>query len=78
MEFLTEGDIVIWLIGQIVLGAAIWGAIRTDIKHIHLSIGELKESVEKGVQSAHKRIDLLYLNGGRINTVPPNPPRDDD
>jgi hypothetical protein len=48
-------DILIWLTGQLVVGAAIWGGIRTDIKNIHKRIDQTNESANH----AHVRIDNI-------------------
>jgi len=47
-------QLLIFVLGQIVVGAAIWGGIRADLKNIHASI--------KGV---HARIDRVEV---RVDT----------
>ena len=46
-------EIVTFIIGQIVVAAAIWGSIRSDIKNIHERMNELKRSIDQ----AHSRLD---------------------
>ncbi len=53
-------EIALFIIGQLVTGAAIWGGIRTDIKNMHALIGEYRSDVVR----AHKRIDDLYNGHG--------------
>lgn len=48
-------NIWMWIAGQIIAGAAIWGGIRADIKAMHIRI----EHTEKSVDEAHIRIDRL-------------------
>lgn len=48
-----ELEIISWIIGQIVVAAAIWGAIRADIKGIHDRLNDFKTSLD----SAHQRLD---------------------
>lgn len=49
-------DLLVWLAGQAVIAAAVWGAIRADIKGIHRRIDSLNESNTH----AHQRIDAIY------------------
>lgn len=48
-------ELLIWVIGQIVVGAAIYGGIRADIKSIHKDIDHL----DKSVADAHNRINRI-------------------
>jgi len=50
---------LLWVVGQIVVAAAIWGGIRSDIKSLHSKIA----GVEKMADKAHERIDDLYGMG---------------
>jgi hypothetical protein len=54
------GDINIWMwvAGQVIAGAAIWGGIRADIKGMHIRI----EHAEKSAVEAHSRIDRILEN----------------
>lgn len=53
MESLTTGQLVLWLVGQLITGAAIWGGIRADIKGINQRISRVEESADQ----AHERMD---------------------
>ena len=53
-----DNQIILWLFGQIVVGAAIWGGIRSDIRAMHHRI----ELSEKSVGEAHTRIDRILEN----------------
>lgn len=55
MEF-TVPQFVLFVIGQLVAAAAIWGGIRTDLRSIHQRI----ERVEKSIDDAHGRIDRHF------------------
>ena len=44
---------LLFIIGQIISAAAIWGAIRADIRNMHLRIDDIK----KATDDAHQRID---------------------
>lgn len=48
-------NVLLWLAGQVVVGAAIWGGIRSDIKSIHERITETKKATDQ----AHERIDRI-------------------
>ena len=54
-DFVSESQIIIWIIGQIVVGAAIYGGIRADIRGMHLRL----EHDEKSLSDAHERIDRI-------------------
>jgi len=51
-------DVLVWLFGQVVIAAAVFGGIRMDLKNIHRSIAKL----DNDVNDAHKRIDGILLN----------------
>lgn len=48
-----DSNVILWVFGQIVTGAAIWGAIRADIRNMHRRIDEIKQSADH----AHMRMD---------------------
>ena len=48
-----------WLAGQLIAGAAIWGGIRADIKSMHIRL----EHAEKSALDAHNRIDRMLERG---------------
>lgn len=48
-----ELELIMWLGGQLIVAAAIWGGIRSDIKNMHVTI----EALKKSVHDAHKRLD---------------------
>ena len=48
-----DNSIVIFLVGQLVTGAAIWGAIRADIRNMHARIDDIKARTDH----AHARMD---------------------
>ena len=50
---MMDNSIVLFLVGQLITGAAIWGAIRADIRNMHKRIDDVKLTAEK----AHQRID---------------------
>lgn len=54
-------NILLFLFGQLVTAAAIWGGIRVEIRNLHAKI----DGVQKGVDEAHQRIDrhLERLDG---------------
>ena len=52
--------LMLWIAGQFVTAAAIWGGIRADVKSLHERIAR----AELAADSAHKRIDDV-LNKGR-------------
>ena len=49
--------ILLWFAGQLIVAAAVWGAIRQDIKGIHKSVGILFDA-QKAVT---ERMDNLML-----------------
>lgn len=52
---MQDATILMWLAGQIIVGAAIWGGIRADIRSMHARL----EHAEKSMTEAHTRIDRL-------------------
>lgn len=57
---LTGAEMVLFLIGQLIVGAGIWGGIRADIRNMHDQIRAAKEVAEH----AHDRIDsIMGWNG---------------
>lgn len=57
-----ENNILLFLAGQLFTGAAIWGAIRADIRNMMVRMNDIKGSADH----AHKRIDDI-LNGHSHN-----------
>jgi hypothetical protein len=53
-------DVLLQIAGILVTGGAIYGAIRSDIRNIHESIKDSRESITR----AHDRIDNI-LTGAR-------------
>lgn len=53
---LTPTHMVIWLISQLVVAAAIWGGIRADLRAMHSRVKRVEDAVDK----AHGRIDHSY------------------
>lgn len=55
--------VLLWFAGQLIVGAAIWGAIRTDIKGIHRRLGDLHDEQKNQAE----RMDnlLLGIHGNR-------------
>lgn len=53
-------SIIVWIIGQIVVAAAIWGGIRADLRGLHERVKLAKESADK----AHERIDSILHETG--------------
>jgi hypothetical protein len=56
---IDNATIIIWIIGQIVAGASIYGGIRADISGMHKRL----EAAEKSNTEAHGRIDRLLERG---------------
>ena len=50
-------DILIWIVGQLFVGAALYGGIRVDIKNIHEKINRIDEHVS----DTNKRMDGILL-----------------
>jgi len=50
-------DIVIWVIGQLSLCAALYGGIRVDIKNIHQKISQ----TDNHVAAVNERVDKILL-----------------
>lgn len=69
MGILTEyGSLITWAVGQLVVAAAIWGGIKSDIRAIHMEIRtkheaslERQKLTEDSVNEAHSRIDKILL-----------------
>lgn len=61
----TGETIIAFIIGQLVVGAAIWGGIRAEIRNIH---GKVKDTAE-GLRYAHERIDSIMGNGWQHNDI---------
>ncbi len=55
----TGETIIMFIIGQIVVGAAIWGGIRAEIRNIH----ERVKAAAQRADYAHERIDSIMGNG---------------
>tara|TARA_R110000796_G_scaffold4355_4_gene16901 strand:+ start:1993 stop:2166 length:174 start_codon:yes stop_codon:yes gene_type:complete len=53
-----ESDLLILLGSQALMAAAIFGGIRSDLRHMMKNIQQL----EVDVSNANKRIDVMYLN----------------
>ena len=53
---METNEMWIWLAGQLIAAAAIYGGIRMDIRHIHKEI----EHLYKGLEKTHDRVDRLY------------------
>jgi hypothetical protein len=52
---MADNQWLMWLAGQIIVGAAIWGGIRADIRAMHSRFDHL----EKSSTEAHSRIDRI-------------------
>ena len=50
---MMDNNTILFLLGQIITGAAIWGAIRADIRNIHKRLDDFKTSID----DAHHRLD---------------------
>lgn len=48
-----DTNLLMWIFGQLVVAAAIWGGIRADIRSIHARIDRAEESIG----DAHRRLD---------------------
>ena len=46
-------NVLLFILGQVVTGAAIWGAIRADIRNMHVRIDDIKKVADE----AHQRLD---------------------
>jgi hypothetical protein len=58
-DVMGETQLITWLIGQVLVGAAIWGGIRADIRGMHMRM----EHAEKSTAEAHQRIDKILERG---------------
>ncbi len=61
-----DNSTLLWVAGQVIAAATIWGGIRIDIKNIHRQIehnAEIAKSdaehAEKSATDAHARIDRM-------------------
>lgn len=54
-------DIAIVVAANAFAGGAVYGSIRTDLKHIHKALRELKDTDDK----THKRIDDMLMQDRR-------------
>ncbi|WP_176754627.1 hypothetical protein [Nitrosospira sp. Nl5] len=54
-----DANVVMWVAGQLIVAAAIYGGIRADIRSIHQRI----EHAEKSLVEAHTRIDRMLERG---------------
>lgn len=52
---MSDPNILMWIAGQLIAGAAIYGGIRADIRAMHARIEDAKRSADE----AHSRIDRL-------------------
>lgn len=55
-EIMHYQDLIIWILSQLVAGAAIYGGIRADIRNLH----KRDDQIYDYVKSAHDRIDRGY------------------
>ena len=46
-------NVMLFLVGQLITSAAIWGAIRADIKAMHIRLDDIKKVADE----AHQRLD---------------------
>ena len=58
---MDANTVLMWLVGQIIAGAAIWGGIRVDIRNIHARMNDIKNIADE----AHKRIDRMLETEAR-------------
>lgn len=56
----TLGQWIFILLGQVFTAGAIYGALRSDIKHLI----DRSNRCEENAGAAHQRIDTLLLHGG--------------
>jgi hypothetical protein len=52
-----------WLAGQIVVGAAIWGGIRQDIKGMH----QRQDEQQASILYERRRIDALWSGRSHLD-----------
>lgn len=50
---MEDQNLLMWIAGQLIVAAAIWGGIRTDIRGIHSRM----DHIEKSARDAHARLD---------------------
>lgn len=53
---MDDVSMLMWLGGQIIVGAAIWGGIRADLKNIHHTQGIHQQDIKE----SRTRIDRLF------------------
>ena len=41
-----DNDIIMWIFGQLVVAAAIWGGIRADIKSFHARLDRVESRLD--------------------------------
>ena len=46
-------NVMLFLVGQLITSAAIWGAIRADIRAMHQRLDDIKKTADE----AHQRMD---------------------
>lgn len=51
-----SNDLLMFILGQVVVGAGLYGAIRADLKNLH----ENQVTSQKSLEKAHERIDQLF------------------
>lgn len=55
LDSVLTTDLWFWLLGQVVIGAALWGGIRADIKGMHRELGRQGQQLnEQGVRLTDK------------------------
>ena len=52
-------ELWLWLFGQLVMGAALWGGIRADIKGIHRELGSLDRKITDQGRTMAERYEAL-------------------
>ena len=48
-------EVILFLLGQLLVAAGIWGGIRADIRNMHDKIKDAKDTADE----AHERIDNI-------------------
>lgn len=70
----SASEFVVFIAGQLLVAAAIWGGIRADIRNMHERLNQIKEVAD----SAHERIDALMTSWAntdqRRGWTPPRDP----
>jgi len=57
-----DNTVLLFIIGQTITAAAIWGGIRVDIRAMHTRMNDIKRAADE----AHSRMDR-HLENGRAN-----------